>query len=62
MSKDNPCYHCPDRYTACSDHCRKDAFLKWKQAQKARKEAERREKDVWAYTAAQIQKNRRGRS
>lgn len=29
----NPCNGCPDRYTACSDHCKKPAFLKWKQEQ-----------------------------
>ena len=29
----NPCKGCPDRYTACSDHCKKDAFLKWKAEQ-----------------------------
>lgn len=25
-----PCRGCPDRYTACSDHCRKPKFLEWK--------------------------------
>lgn len=29
----NPCNGCPDRYTACSDCCKKPAFLKWKQEQ-----------------------------
>ena len=28
---DTPCHGCPDRYTACSDHCQKEAFLKWRQ-------------------------------
>lgn len=28
-----PCKGCPDRYPGCSDHCRKEAFLKWKEAQ-----------------------------
>lgn len=28
-----PCNGCPDRYTACSDHCKKEAFLAWKQEQ-----------------------------
>ena len=29
----NPCHGCPDRYYACSDHCRKDSFLAWKAEQ-----------------------------
>ena len=31
--RNNPCKGCPDRYPACSDHCTKDAFLKWKAEQ-----------------------------
>ena len=30
----NPCKGCPDRYPACSDHCRKQAYLDWKAEQK----------------------------
>lgn len=37
-----PCKGCPDRYPACSDHCRKESFLIWKEEQekirKARKD------------------------
>ena len=29
----NPCKGCPDRYPACSDHCQKPDFLKWKEEQ-----------------------------
>lgn len=29
----NPCKGCPDRYIACSDHCQKPEFLKWKDEQ-----------------------------
>ena len=29
----NPCKGCPDRYPACSAHCKKDAYLKWKAEQ-----------------------------
>ena len=29
--RETPCHGCPDRYTACSDHCQKEAFLKWRQ-------------------------------
>lgn len=25
----NPCHHCPDRYIACSDHCKKPERLAW---------------------------------
>lgn len=27
----SPCRGCPDRYIACSDHCRKPAYLAWKE-------------------------------
>ena len=27
----NPCKGCSDRYPACSDHCQKPDFLKWKE-------------------------------
>jgi endogenous inhibitor of DNA gyrase (YacG/DUF329 family) len=30
-SRDTPCHHCKDRYTACSDYCQKPEFLEWKQ-------------------------------
>lgn len=29
----NPCKGCPDRYRACSDHCKKPEYLKWKAEQ-----------------------------
>lgn len=29
----NPCRGCPDRYTACSDHCQKPEFQAWKAEQ-----------------------------
>lgn len=32
-SRGCPCQGCPDRYRACSDHCRKPAFLAWKAEQ-----------------------------
>lgn len=25
----SPCYGCPDRYLACSDHCKKPEYLEW---------------------------------
>lgn len=26
-----PCKGCPDRYPACSDHCRKPEYLAWRE-------------------------------
>lgn len=39
--RENPCKGCPDRYPACSDHCQKPAFLKWKAEQKKIRENRR---------------------
>ena len=61
MTRENPCHHCQDRYPACSGHCQKEDFLNWREAERARKEAMRREKELWGYTADQIRKNRRVR-
>lgn len=45
-----PCKDCPDRYTACSDHCRKPAFLKWKQKKAIiRKNQEKYICPIWKY-------------
>lgn len=33
-----PCKDCPDRYFACSDHCRKPEYLKWREELKMIKE------------------------
>lgn len=35
----NPCRGCPDRYTACSDHCQKPEYLAWKAEQKKIRDA-----------------------
>ena len=45
-----PCKGCPDRVTACSDHCRKPEYLAWKEEQ-ARIRAARKVYDsrVWAH-------------
>lgn len=37
----NPCNGCPDRYPACSDHCKKPEFLAWKAEQEKIKAARR---------------------
>ena len=45
----NPCKGCPDRYTACSDHCRKENFLAWKEEQaKIRKAKKAYYQPAWA--------------
>ena len=54
-----PCRGCPDRYTACSDRCRKPEFLSWKKQNEERKAAQRREGQIWGSTGDQIRKNRR---
>lgn len=60
-SRNIPCKGCPDRYTACSDHCKKPAFIAWKEEQAKIREARHRESSIWGYTADEIQKNRRQR-
>lgn len=56
----NPCYQCPDRYTACSDHCRKPDFLAWKEEQARIRENRRKYDETTSYTVDQIRKSRRG--
>lgn len=57
----NPCNGCPDRYTACSDHCQKPAFQDWK----AEKETIRKNKAAYScmndYVFRQSERNRRDR-
>lgn len=61
MGRNRPCYGCPDRYTACSDHCRKPEFLEYR----AELETIRRNRAAYdlttGYTANEIRKNRRVR-
>ena len=45
-NSDNPCFHCDEKFNACSDHCPKDArgeFGKeaWREQQKKIKAARR---------------------
>jgi hypothetical protein len=57
----NPCHGCPDRYLACSDHCKKPAFQDWK----AEQEAIRKNRAVYNgmndYVFRQSERNRRKR-
>ena len=43
-----PCQGCPDRHYACSDHCKKPAFLGWKEEQeKIRKARQAYRQGAW---------------
>ena len=57
----NPCNGCPDRYTACSDHCTKPEFL----AYKAEQETIRKNRAAYSgmndYVFRQSERNRRAR-
>lgn len=45
-----PCKGCPDRYIACSDHCRKPEYLAWKEEQaKIRKAKQDYYSPAWAH-------------
>lgn len=57
--RDNPCKGCPDRYSACSDHCKKLAFLKWKAEQEKIRKARQKQRDLDTYVSGEIRKNRR---
>lgn len=51
----NPCKGCPDRYTACSDHCKKPEYLAWKEEQARIREARRKYKPgAWQYPEASV--------
>lgn len=45
-----PCKGCPDRYTACSDHCKKPEYLAWREEQeKIRKAKKAYYQPAWAH-------------
>jgi hypothetical protein len=47
-SRDTPCHHCTDRYTACSDYCQKPEFIAWKEEQaRIKKAREQYRPPVW---------------
>lgn len=54
-----PCFGCPDRYTACSDHCRKPEFLIWRAEQEEIKKNRRAYDLTTDYVRKNIDKNRR---
>ena len=45
-----PCKGCPDRKTACSDHCQKPEYLKWREEQtQIKKNREAYYSHVWTH-------------
>jgi hypothetical protein len=51
MSKPSPCYQCQERFTACHDHCPKDArgdygHKAWKADMDAEKQALKQQNDT----------------
>lgn len=58
-NKDHPCLNCPDRYTACSDHCQKPDFLAWKEKNRRIRQARMEKSRLDWYITQQVLKNRR---
>ncbi len=56
---DKPCKGCQDRYIACSDHCRKPAYLQWRLRLERRRELDAKKREIDNYTVREILKNRR---
>lgn len=59
--RNKPCYGCPDRYPACSDHCQKPEFLALKEKREKYREEQRRNSELLGYTIGEIRKNQRAR-
>ena len=57
----NPCKDCPDRYTACSDHCHKPEFLTWKAEQETIRKNKAAYNGMNNYVFRQSERNRRER-
>lgn len=60
MSKPSPCYKCQERYTACHDHCPKDArgdygYEAWLADTKAEQQA-LKEKNDTGWTSASLRR------
>lgn len=56
-----PCSGCRDRYTACSDHCKKPEYLNWRKELETIRHNRQKDRSVNSYQADQIRKNRRVR-
>lgn len=59
--RNKPCYGCPDRYPACSDHCQKPEFLALKEKRETYRKAQRRNSELLDYTIREIRKNQKAR-
>lgn len=55
----NPCKDCAGRYPGCHDHC--PARRGWVKEHERVRENERKYRELWAYTAKEVEKNRRKR-
>lgn len=58
-SRDTPCHHCKDRYTACSDYCQKPEFVKWEAEKEMIAKNKRARVGLDQYTAEMVRRNRR---
>lgn len=48
--KDKPCLNCPDRHTACSDHCQKPEKIAWDEKQaRIRENRKKYECPIWKH-------------
>lgn len=57
-----PCNGCPDRCTACSDHCKKEAFLAWEQEQETiRKNRNAYYTKIWSHAETDPNNYRSGK-
>ena len=54
-----PCKGCPERYTACSDHCQLPEFLAWKENMETIRRNRSKGITLDGYQVDQIRKNRR---
>lgn len=61
MDDNKPCMGCEDRYYACSDHCTKPAYIKYRQRLETIRRNRARHSTVDWYKYDQIRKNRRSR-
>lgn len=57
--RDTPCHGCPDRYTACSDNCKKPEFLAWRAELETIRANRRKYDETTAYTVNQVRRSKR---
>lgn len=54
-----PCKGCPDREYACSDHCQKPEYIKWRDLMDTIRHNRSKDMILNGYQADQIRRNRR---